>query len=89
MGDSSTVTLDGGTQVPLLGYGTATALYRKDAKKWVKIAFNDAHLRHIDTTAFYGNEVSVGAAWRSLRLSESKSLSPQNARVCACKTISA
>lgn len=62
----ATVTLNDGIRVPLLGYGTATALYRKDAKDWVKMAYVEASVRHIDTAADYGNEDTVGAAIKEL-----------------------
>ncbi|KAJ9095788.1 hypothetical protein QFC20_006583 [Naganishia adeliensis] len=66
MASSSAITLNDGTSIPILAYGTATALIRKDAKDWVKMAYNDAELRHIDTAAYYENEDTVGAALKEL-----------------------
>lgn len=66
MASSSAITLNDGTSILILAYGTATALIRKDAKDWVKMAYNDAELRHIDTAAYYENEDTVGAALKEL-----------------------
>lgn len=60
------ITMNDGIPIPILGYGTATALIRKDAKDWVKMAYNDAKLRHIDTAAYYENENTVGEALKEL-----------------------
>lgn len=66
MTSSFNLTMNDGIPNPILGYGTATALFRKDAKDWVKMAYNDAKLRHIDTAAYYENENTVGEALKEL-----------------------
>jgi diketogulonate reductase-like aldo/keto reductase len=66
MDGTPTITLNDGIRVPLFAYGTATALYRKDAKDSVKMAYRGANMRHIDTAACYGNEDTVGVALKEL-----------------------
>lgn len=78
MDGTPTIALSDGTCVPLFAYGTATALYRKDAKDWVKMAYQDANMRHIDTAACYQNENTVGAALKELGSKEEGSLLPQS-----------
>jgi hypothetical protein len=68
MDGTPTIALNDGTRVPLFAYGTATALYHKDAKDWVKMAYQDANMRHIDTAACYQNENTVGAALKELAI---------------------
>lgn len=60
------VKLNDGLQVPVLGFGTGTAFYEKDAKDAVKIAYADAHMHHIDCAEMYANEESVGQALKDL-----------------------
>ncbi|KAJ9107816.1 hypothetical protein QFC19_002722 [Naganishia cerealis] len=66
MSGLSTVKLNDGVQVPVLGYGTGTALYQKEAKDSVKMAYSEAKMHHIDCAEFYANEESVGLALKEL-----------------------
>ncbi|KAI5450688.1 hypothetical protein NCC49_002699 [Naganishia albida] len=66
MSNLSNVKLNDGTQVPVLGYGTGTALYQKEAKDSVKMAYSEAHMHHIDCAEMYENEESVGLALKEL-----------------------
>ena len=58
-----TCTLRNGVQIPRLGFGTYKTLEGEVAEASVLVAL-EAGYRHIDTAAFYGNEVSVGRAIR-------------------------
>ncbi|GHJ85377.1 hypothetical protein NliqN6_1779 [Naganishia liquefaciens] len=66
MAHLSNVKLNDGLQVPVLGYGTGTALYQKEAKDSVKMAYSEAHMHHIDCAEMYANEESVGQAIKEL-----------------------
>jgi hypothetical protein len=66
MSNLSNVKLNDGLQVPVLGYGTGTALYQKEAKDSVKMAYSEAHMHHIDCAEMYANEESVGQALKEL-----------------------
>lgn len=66
MSNLSNVKLNDGLQVPVLGYGTGTALYQKEAKDSVKMAYSEAHMHHIDCAEMYANEESVGQALTEL-----------------------
>lgn len=59
----STIKLNNGTEMPLLGFGTWQAKDGKIAYDSVRDALL-AGYRHIDTAKFYGNEESVGKAIR-------------------------
>ena len=58
-----TCTLRNGVQIPRLGFGTYKTPEGEVAEASVLVAL-EAGYRHIDTAAFYGNEVSVGRAIR-------------------------
>jgi diketogulonate reductase-like aldo/keto reductase len=68
MSGLSTVKLNDGLQVPVLGYGTGTALYQKEAKDSVKMAYSEAKMHHIDCAEMYQNEESVGLALKELKV---------------------
>jgi len=50
-----------GQNIPGIGFGTGTALYKKDAVESVARALRNGY-RHIDTASMYDNEESVGKA---------------------------
>jgi diketogulonate reductase-like aldo/keto reductase len=54
------VKLNDNTTIPLLAFGTGTALYGKDAEGMVTAAIN-AGFTHVDGAQVYRNEESVGA----------------------------
>jgi diketogulonate reductase-like aldo/keto reductase len=54
------ITLNDGTTVPFVGFGTGTALYAKDAEKMVAAAIK-AGITHLDGAQVYSNEDSLGA----------------------------
>ena len=54
-----TISLNDGTTVPWLAFGTGTTLTGKDASQLCSLAL-DRGFRHIDTAQLYGNEESVG-----------------------------
>lgn len=58
---SDSIKLNDGTSVPLVAFGTGTAVYKKDAYDQVMTAL-DAGATHIDTAQLYQNEESVGKA---------------------------
>ena len=58
---SATTTLNDGTVIPTLAFGSGTALWMQDASTQVKDAIQ-AGFRHIDTAQMYKNEDSVGRA---------------------------
>jgi 2,5-diketo-D-gluconate reductase A len=60
MTDVKTVTLTGGVEMPLLGFGTwqITGPAARDAT----LAALNVGYRHIDTATGYGNEAEVGRA---------------------------
>ena len=64
---NSTVTLNNGVNMPLLGLGVYQAVGREgeQAVTWAL----EAGYRHIDTAKFYGNEVEVGRAVRQSGIS--------------------
>ena len=53
------VTLNDGHQIPWLGFGTGTALYRQDATSLVKQAIATG-MTHLDGAQMYQNEDSLG-----------------------------
>lgn len=57
---SLTITLNDGTKIPWLGYGTGTALYSKDAENAVLQAIQTGVI-HLDGAQVYNNEESLGA----------------------------
>ncbi|MBI2133587.1 aldo/keto reductase [Candidatus Woesearchaeota archaeon] len=59
----STVKLNNGVKIPLLGFGTWQIADSKVCERAVLAALN-AGYRHIDTAAIYGNESGVGSAIR-------------------------
>ena len=54
------IPLNDGTQIPWLGFGTGTALFRQDAEAAVKTAIACGFV-HLDGAQMYGNEDSLGA----------------------------
>ena len=54
------IKLNDGTMIPLLGFGTGTAHYSKDAGHLVTSAIN-AGFTHLDGAQWYRNEESLGA----------------------------
>lgn len=60
---ASTVTLNDGNQIPMLGLGVFMSKDGEEVYNAVRAAI-DAGYRHIDTAAAYGNEASVGKAVR-------------------------
>ena len=63
----STITLAGGAQIPVLGFGTWQLASGSVAQNAVEAALKVGY-RHIDTARIYGNESDVGAAVRASRL---------------------
>ena len=59
----ATIKLNNGRQIPQLGFGVWQIPKGKKCEAAVRAAL-DAGYRHIDTAWFYGNEESVGAAFR-------------------------
>ncbi|KAF9053189.1 NADP-dependent oxidoreductase domain-containing protein [Panaeolus papilionaceus] len=57
---SKVFTLNDGTQVPWLGFGTGTALFGRDALAFVHAAI-DAGVIHLDGAQMYRNEDTLGA----------------------------
>jgi len=55
----STLTLNDGTQVPWMAFGTGTALYRKDAEQAIRLAIDNG-FTHLDGAQVYGNEDTMG-----------------------------
>lgn len=53
-------TLNDGSQIPTLGFGTGTALYGKDAADLVRIAIEN-NVTHLDGAQAYRNEDTLGA----------------------------
>ncbi|KAI0043786.1 Aldo/keto reductase [Auriscalpium vulgare] len=56
-----TITLNDGAKIPVIGFGTGTALRDKDAAASVEQALKSG-FTHIDAAQIYNNESSVGAA---------------------------
>jgi diketogulonate reductase-like aldo/keto reductase len=56
----STITLNDGSRVPWLAFGTGTALYGKDATDFVKAAIENG-ITHLDGAQMYGNEDTLAA----------------------------
>lgn len=54
------IQLNDNTTIPLLAFGTGTALYQKDAQEMVTAAIN-AGFTHLDGAQLYKNEHSLGA----------------------------
>ena len=57
---SLTITLNDGSKIPWLGFGTGTALYSKDAEDAVRQAIQTGVI-HLDGAQVYNNEESLGA----------------------------
>ena len=53
-------TLNDGSQIPSLGFGTGTALYEKDAADFVRVAIEN-NITHLDGAQMYKNEDTMGA----------------------------
>lgn len=56
----STITLNDGSPVPWLAFGTGTALYGKDASDFVKVAIENG-ITHLDGAQMYNNEETLAA----------------------------
>ncbi|KAJ7172291.1 NADP-dependent oxidoreductase domain-containing protein [Mycena filopes] len=56
----ATVTLNDGTQIPAIAFGTGTALFGRDAENSIKLAIN-LGFTHLDGAQAYDNEDSLGA----------------------------
>ncbi|KAJ7273315.1 NADP-dependent oxidoreductase domain-containing protein [Mycena rebaudengoi] len=54
-----TFKLNDGTQIPIFGFGTGTALFGKDSKDAIKRAIENG-FTHLDGAQVYGNEASLG-----------------------------
>lgn len=52
-------TLNDGTRIPALGFGTGTALYSQDASAFVRQAI-ETGITHLDGAQAYGNEETLG-----------------------------
>ncbi|KAF8969856.1 NADP-dependent oxidoreductase domain-containing protein [Flammula alnicola] len=57
-------TLNTGAKIPWLGFGTGTALYKKDATDLVRLAIDNG-VTHLDGAQMYENEDSLGAGIRA------------------------
>jgi len=66
-----TITLNDGTKIPIVGYGTGTANYAKDSKDVVLQALKNGYY-HWDTAEMYANEDSVGKALQESGLPREK-----------------
>ncbi|KAG6851265.1 hypothetical protein H0H93_011701 [Arthromyces matolae] len=55
-----TITLNDGTHVPSLAFGTGTALYGKDAAESIRVAIENG-ITHLDGAQAYNNEATLGA----------------------------
>ncbi|KAF8163451.1 NADP-dependent oxidoreductase domain-containing protein [Crassisporium funariophilum] len=58
------ITLNDGTQIPWLGFGTGTALYGKDATDLIRLAIEN-EITHLDGAQMYNNEDTLGAGIRA------------------------
>lgn len=56
-----TIPLNDGKQIPWLGFGTGTALYKQDAESAVRVAIANG-IVHLDGAQMYQNEESLGNA---------------------------
>ncbi len=52
--------LNTGAQIPAIGFGTGTALYKKDATALVRLAIDNGII-HLDGAQMYDNEDTLGA----------------------------
>ncbi|KAJ9125558.1 hypothetical protein QFC22_000520 [Naganishia vaughanmartiniae] len=69
--DLQTVKLNDGVGVPLLGYGTGTAVRlsgKEKAVDFIKMAYSEAKLCHMDCAQRYFNEESIAVAMKDLGL---------------------
>lgn len=64
MSTKQTFTLNDGSRIPWLGFGTGTALFGKDATNAIRIAIDNG-ITHLDGAQMYGNESSLGAGIRA------------------------
>ncbi|KAJ9109186.1 hypothetical protein QFC21_000515 [Naganishia friedmannii] len=60
--------LNDGLLLPMLAYGTATAIFQQDCGRWVKMAYLESDMAHFDCAECYGNEDSLGKAVKELGL---------------------
>ncbi|TFK52297.1 Aldo/keto reductase [Heliocybe sulcata] len=65
-----TVTLNDGTEMPAIAFGTGSSLRGKDATEYVEQAL-ESGFSHIDTAAIYKNEETVAQAIRETGLNRS------------------
>ncbi|KAF9475050.1 Aldo/keto reductase [Pholiota conissans] len=57
---AKSLTLNTGAKIPVIGFGTGTALYGKDATQLVRLAL-DTGITHFDGAQMYNNEDTLGA----------------------------
>jgi len=65
------ITLNDGSSIPVVGYGTGTANYGRDSSKVVELAFEHGYY-HWDTAEMYRNEDSVGVALKDVGVPREK-----------------
>lgn len=69
MASMPTVKLSDGVCMPVLAYGTGTAIFfQKNAKESVSLAVSKGDMRHIDCAEMYLNEENVGLALEELKV---------------------
>jgi diketogulonate reductase-like aldo/keto reductase len=56
----ASIPLNDGTHIPWLGFGTGTALYKRDSSHIITRAIANG-ITHLDGAQWYGNEQSLGA----------------------------
>jgi diketogulonate reductase-like aldo/keto reductase len=64
-------TLNDGSKIPSLAFGTGTALYGKDAADFVRVAI-DNNITHLDGAQMYNNEDTLGAGIKASGKSRSE-----------------
>lgn len=67
MNINSTVLLDNGVEIPILGLGTYQSEKGKETQNAVRYAL-DLGYRHFDTAAIYGNESDIGIALKESKV---------------------
>jgi hypothetical protein len=69
MNDMKNIKLNDGVVVPMLGYGTGTAVRlsgKEESIDFIKMAYSEAKLSHLDCAQRYFNEESIAVAMRDL-----------------------
>lgn len=64
-------TLNDGSQIPWLGFGTGSSVYGKDAAELVRVAIEN-HIIHLDGAQAYNNEDTLGAGIKASGKSRSE-----------------